>query len=446
LALPGPPKALSNSSRHVVVVWLLSCALLPLGFQCPVLRLEQRPLTFQAVLDAAALLPLTFVILTSLFGVLCLVSGICFSRRVRGSWRLLQVCMLAGWFLGGYYSNRIVFVGEALFGIYLCVLLYAREVREEFGVLAAPREAGVLLVLLGMCALLALLRPEFVATKNFLNMLRQYATVGVMAVGMTLVIVLGGIDLSIGSIVALAGCLATMAFRDGASLPVAILIALVVGGATGAFNGGLTSYLRINPFIITLGTMSMARSLANVITSGTPVVPGPERAAQLAAIATLNTLGVPNPVWLMAIVVVIGHVFLTRTRTGRHIYYIGANEEAARLSGVNVLAIKWLVYALCGLLAGLAAIIQAARVNATGQPTAGMGDELRVIAAVIIGGASFTGGEGTVLGALVGTVILGVLSQGLVLLEVPSYWQKCVEGAVIIGAVAVDVLRRRVRR
>jgi ribose transport system permease protein len=318
-------------------------------------------------------------------------------------------------------------------------------VREEFGVHAAPREAGVLLVLLGMCAALALARPEFVATKNFLDMLRQYATVGVMAVGMTMVIVLGGIDLSVGSVVGLAGCLATMAYCQGASVPVAVLVALAIGAATGAFNGGLTACFRINPFIITLGTMSMARSLANVITSGQPVVPEPARSKALEAIANLDTLGVPNPVWLMAAVVVLGHVFLTRTRTGRHIYYIGANEEAARLSGVNVLAVKWLVYALGGLLAGLAAIIQVARV-ASGQPTAGTGDELRVIAAVIIGGASFTGGEGSVLGALVGTVILAVLSQGLVLLGVPSYWQKCVEGAVIIGAVAVDVLRRRVRR
>jgi len=428
LSEPEPKPRLSSASVHVLWVWAVQVILLPVGL---VVFTVHAP---SSLLPVAAALTLISV-----------AAGVAYAFRVGLAWRLLPVCLLAGWLLGAYYSNRVVFVGEALLGIYLCLSLYAREVREEFGGHATPREAGVLLVLLGMCALLALLRPEFVATKNFLDLLKQFATVGVMAVGMTMVIVLGGIDLSVGSIVALAGCLATMAFRDGASLTVAVLIALAVGAATGAFNGGLTACFRINPFIITLGTMSMARSLANVITSGQPVVPEPVRGRTLEAIATLDTLGIPNPVWLMALVVVLGHVFLTRTRTGRHIYYIGANEEAARLSGVNVLAIKWLVYALCGLLAGLAAIIQAARV-ATGQPTAGMGDELRVIAAVIIGGATFTGGEGTVLGALVGTVILGVLSQGLVLLDVASYWQKCVEGAVIIGAVAVDVLRRRVRR
>ena len=421
-------RRLSSTSKHVLVVWAVQVVLLPVGL---VAFTPEAPRSLYAV---AAVVTLASV-----------AAGMGYVARLGLAWRSLQVCLLVGWFLGGYYSNRAVFVGEGVLAIYLCLSLYAREVREEFGVHAAPREVGVLLVLLGMCVVLALLRPQFVANKNFLDLLRQYSIVGVMAVGMTMVIVLGGIDLSVGSIVGLAGCLATMAYRDGASLAVAIFVALAVGAATGAFNGGFTSFLRINPFIITLGTMSMARSLANVITSGKPVVPDAARGEALQAIATTDILGVPSPVWLMAAVVIVGHVFLTRTRTGRHIYYIGANEEAARLSGVNVRAVKCLVYVLCGLAAGLAAIIQAARV-ATGQPTSGTGDELRVIAAVIIGGATFTGGEGTVLGALVGTAILGVLSQGLVLLDVASYWQKCVEGAVIIGAVAVDVLRRRIRR
>jgi ribose transport system permease protein len=144
----------------------------------------------------------------------------------------------------------------------------------------------------------------------------------------------------------------------------------------------------------------------------------------------------------MALVVVAGHVLLSYTRTGRHVYYIGANEEAARLSGLHVTAIKWLVYTLCGLLAGLAGIVQASRI-AIGQPSVGAGDELRAIAAVIIGGASFSGGVGTVLGSLLGAAIMGVLRQGLVMLGVEPNWQQFVEGAVIIGAVALDLLRRR---
>jgi len=195
--------------------------------------------------------------------------------------------------------------------------------------------------------------------------------------------------------------------------------------------------------VITLGTMSMARSLAIVVTGAEQVtVKGRAAEAAFGAIAWQDTLGVPNPVWVMVGVVLVGHVFLRYTRTGRHVYYIGANEEAARLSGLNVTAVKWGVYTLCGVLAGLAGIVQASRV-ATGQPSAGMGDELRVIAAVIIGGASFTGGVGTVLGALLGAAIMGVLRQGLVLLGVEANWQQFVEGGVIIGAVALDMLRRR---
>jgi ribose transport system permease protein len=267
--------------------------------------------------------------------------------------------------------------------------------------------------------------------------------VGIMAVGMTMVIILGGIDLSVGSVVALSGCLAVMAYRGGAGLWLAVIVSLTVGGATGFFNGALISRFRMVPFIITLGTMSMARSLANVVTNGSPVVINDTaRENALRAIAADYTWDVPNPVWVMVIVVLLGHIFLTRTRTGRHIYYIGANQEAARLSGLNVTAVRWLVYTLCGVLAGLAGIIQASRV-ATGQPTAGDGDELRVIAAVIIGGASFVGGEGTVFGTILGAAIMAVLRQGLVLLEVATFWQNFVMGGVIIGAVALDMLRRR---
>jgi len=415
---------LSSASCHVLLVWALQCILLPVG-----------------LLALAPEAPRDLIPVTVVFAAVSVAAGVSYALRVRVAWHLVQVCLLAGWLLGAYYSNRVVFICEALLMVYLGLWLYAREVREEFAVHVAPREAGVLIVLLVMCALLALLAPKFVEKRNFLDLLRQFATVGVMAVGMTMVIVLGGIDLSVGSIVALAGCLGAMAYKQGWNPALAILIALAVGGATGAFNGGFTSCFRINPFIITLGTMSMARSLANVITNGNPVHLDRRREEVLGAIGLTAPLRVPTLVWMMAVVVILGHIFLSRTRTGRHIYYIGANEEAARLSGINVMGVKWLVYALCGLLAGLAAIMQAARLG-SGQPSAGTGDELRVIAAVIIGGASFTGGEGTVLGALVGTVILGVLTQGLNLLEVSSHWKKCVEGAVIIGAVAVGVLRR----
>ncbi len=419
-----PKTGLSSLSIQVLVVWFLMCAVLPVGL------LKFTP-------PDAGNPKVVAIVLT----LVCIAAGIGYALRVRAAWVALQACMLVGVFLGGYFSNQVLFVGESLLMIYLCFSLYTEEVRREFDVHSAPREVGVLLVLLGMCAVLAILRPRFLEGGNLLDLGRQFSMVGVMAVGMTMVIILGGIDLSVGSVVALSGCLATMAYRGGAGLWSAVLVSLGIGGANGIFNGVLVSRFRMAPFIITLGTMSMARSLTYVITDGKPIVLPSELEQALKTIAWADTWGVPNPVWLMAIVVLIGHVFLTRTRTGRHIYYIGANEEAARLSGINVVAVKWLVYTICGVLAGLAGIIQAARV-ASGQPGAGTGDELRVIAAVIIGGASFTGGEGTVLGALLGAAIMGVLRQGLVLLEVETFWQKFVEGAVIIAAVALDMLRR----
>jgi ribose/xylose/arabinose/galactoside ABC-type transport system permease subunit len=308
----------------------------------------------------------------------------------------------------------------------------------------APRETGVFLVLLAMAAFLAVVNPRFLAGGNPMMLARQCSMVGIMAVGMTMVIVLGGIDLSVGAIVALSGCLATLAMRHwDCSLGAAVLIALGVGLAVGCVNGVLIGGFRMAPFVVTLGTMGMAQSLALVVT-GAQQVPVTGCAAEKGfyGIAEGYFLGAPNPVWLMAIAVAAGHVFLCCTRTGRHVYYIGANEEAARLSGIRVTAIKWGVYAVCGLLAGLAGIIMASR-GRSGQPGEGPGSELQVIAAVIIGGASFSGGVGTVLGSFLGTATLGVLTQGLILLGIGTNWQGFVGGAVIIGAVALGLLRKR---
>ena len=427
MAEAPPSRGLTGLSKQVVAAWLLACVGAPLAILLP------APEMRVSMIAAAAVLALGGAAV-----------GVAYARRVRVSWHLMQACMLVGVFLGVYWSNRWLFVGESALFIYLYFSLYAEEVRKEFDIHAAPREVGVLLVLLGMCSVLALVRGRFLEGGNLLDLARQFSMVGIMAVGMTMVIILGGIDLSVGSIVAISGCLATLAIHHAdCGIVTAVAIALVAGAAVGFLNGAFVSWFRMAPFVITLGTMSMARSLAIVVTGAEQVtVKGRAAEGAFSAIAWNDTLGVPNPVWLMVLVVLVGHIFLRYTRTGRHIYYIGANEEAARLSGLNVTAVKWGVYTLCGLLGGLAGMVQASRV-ATGQPSAGMGDELRVIAAVIIGGASFTGGVGTVIGALLGAAIMGVLRQALVLLGVEANWQQFVEGGVIIGAVALDMLRRR---
>ena len=421
------PKRLSDLSQQVVVVFLLACAGLAM-----LIVLQAPAITGSLIAFAASALVVGAGI------------AIAYARRWRPAWYVLQAYMLAVVCIAAYMGDRWLFIGGSLLMVYMYFSLYTAEVRGEFDIHTAPREIGVLLVLLGMCAVLAILRPRFLEGGNLLDLARQFSMVGIMAVGMTMVIILGGIDLSVGSIVALSGCLATLAIHHlDCSLAVGTLIAVAAGAAVGTVNGTLISVFRMASFVITLGTMSMARSLSMVATGAQLVtIKGSAAASGFHALAWSDTLGVPNPVWVMVLVVFAGHMFLGYTRTGRHVYYIGANEEAARLSGLNVVAVKWGIYTVCGLLAGLAGMIQASRV-ATGQPSAGAGDELRVIAAVIIGGASFSGGVGTVLGALLGAAIMGVLRQGLVVLGVEANWQQFVEGGVIIGAVALDMLRRR---
>jgi ABC-type xylose transport system permease subunit len=248
------------------------------------------------------------VAVAAVFTLVSIAAGAAYALRVRIAWYLLQGCMLVGVFLGGYYSNPWVFVADAVLMIFLYFSLYTKEVRQEFDIHAVPREVGVLLVLLGMCVVLTLLKPRFLGGGNLLDLVRQFSMVGIMAVGMTMVIIIGGIDLSVGSVVALSGCLATMAYARWEILWLAALVALAVGGASGAFNGALVGRFRMAPFIITLGTMSMARSLSLVVTGGRPVVPETKLLESLDAVAWADTLGVPNPVWVMAVVVLIGHV------------------------------------------------------------------------------------------------------------------------------------------
>ena len=296
------------------------------------------------------------------------------------------------------------------------------------------RRLGTLAGLLGLCLLLWILTPHFLTVSNLLNVLEQTSINAVIAVGMTFVILSAGIDLSVGSILALAGVvLATLLHQDW-PVPAAIAVGLLMGFGFGALNGAAIAWGRLPPFIATLGMMSIARGCALLFTEGRPVSGFDQTFRSL---ATARILGIPAPVVLTAAVYLVARFVLTSTRFGRYVYAMGGNEEATRLSGVNVRLHKMLVYGVSGLTSGLAAVLLTARLNSA-QPIAGIMYELDAIAAVVIGGTSLAGGEGGVGGTLIGALIMGVLRNGLNLLGVSSFLQQVVIGLVIVFAVLLD--------
>ncbi len=296
------------------------------------------------------------------------------------------------------------------------------------------RELGTLMGLIGLAALLSVLTPHFLSVSNLLNVAEQTSINAVIAVGMTLVILSGGIDLSVGSLLALTGVVLASALQAGWPTAAAIAAGVAVGAACGLVNGGLITRGRLPAFIATLGMMSIARGGALVFTSGRPIS-GFE--ASFRRLSTGRVLGIPAPVVITLVVYVVGHFLLTRTRFGRYVYAIGGNEEATRLSGVNTAFHKTMVYVLSGIASGLAAALLAARLNSA-QPIAGINYELDAIAATVIGGTSLSGGIGTLHGTLIGALIMGVLRNGLNLLGTSAYFQQIVIGVVIIVAVLVD--------
>ena len=296
------------------------------------------------------------------------------------------------------------------------------------------RQLGTLVGLLALGILLTVLTPHFLTVSNLMNVMEQTSINAVIAVGMTFVILAGGIDLSVGSLVALSGVALAAALRSGAPLPVALLAGLATGAAAGLVNGLLITRGKLPAFIATLGMMSVARGLTLFATDGRPIS-GFE--AGFRTLATGRVLGVPASVLLAAALYLAAHVILTRTRFGLYVYAIGGNEEATRLSGVGVRFHKTMVYVLAGLMSAVAAVILTARLNSA-QPIAGMMYELDAIAATVIGGTSLLGGSGTIGGTLIGALIMGVLRNGLNLLGISSFLQQVVIGLVIIAAVLVD--------
>ena len=292
-----------------------------------------------------------------------------------------------------------------------------------------------LLVLIGVVSFLS---PNFFTADNLLNILRQTSVNAIMAVGMTLVILTAGIDLSVGSVLALCGALAaTMVAME---LPIALVVPLTLGA--GALLGGISGLIiakgKVQAFIATLVTMTALRGVTMVYTEGRPISTGfSEGSDHFAWLGTGYLLGLPVPIWLMAIVFLLAWYLLNHTRLGRYIYALGGNESATRLSGINVARVKLAVYGLCGMLSALAGLIVTSRLSSA-PPTAGMGYELDAIAAVVLGGTSLMGGKGRIMGTLIGALIIGFLNNALNLLDVSSYYQMIAKASVILLAVMVD--------
>lgn len=301
---------------------------------------------------------------------------------------------------------------------------------------------GIFLAFILLCVLLSLMTPRFLTVANLTIIVTQVSINALLAFGVTFVILTGGIDLSLGSMVAVTGVVAaTFAHPDDYPLLVPIGVGLLAGVLFGALNGFVITRSKVAPFIVTLGTMTIGRGLALIISKGRPVS---NLSDSFNFIGGGHLFGIPFPIIILLVAFGVCSVILKKTVLGRYIYAIGGNEQAARASGIQVSRVKMWVYTISGLLAAVAGIVLTSRIT-TGQPNAGVGFELSAIAAAIIGGTSTSGGSGTIAGTLIGALFIGVISNGLDLLNVSSYYQQVVMGAIIIGAVVLDGLNRKSR-
>jgi len=310
------------------------------------------------------------------------------------------------------------------------------------------KETGVLGALVVLTILMSFLNQYFATTQNIFNILRGFSTIGIMSIGMTMVIVTGGIDLSVGSILAVGAMTTARLMTYGGINPwLAMLGGLLMGMTMGAVNGLIITKVKINPFITTLGMMSIARGMTYLLATGlqgsvASNIPMKDAGVNFLGAGVLGEMQFPFPIIEMTIFVIVFSIFLKFTVLGRQIYATGSNEQAARLSGVNVDMVRLFVYTLTGVLAAYAGVMNAGLLS-TAATNLGVGNELDVIAAVIIGGTSLSGGEGTIYGAVIGAAIMAVVRNAFVLLHIPIHWQTVTIGIVIILAVATDRLRKR---
>ena len=298
---------------------------------------------------------------------------------------------------------------------------------------------AILVAFIILCVGLSIATPAFFTKDNILNVLRQVATNSNLAIGLTMAIIIGGIDLSVGAILAFSGLLCASFISDGMNLGLAVLLAFTLGALFGLLNGLIIAYTNMPPFVVTLATQNIARGIVNVYANGQPIS---ARNPVFNFLGVGYFLGIPLPVIYSFVLLAVMILILGRSKFGRQLYAVGGNEEAARFSGINIKKVKIIVYTLCGALASFSGIILAARMY-SGQPTAGDGFELDAIAASVLGGVSFSGGVGKLGGTIIGVLVLGVLTNGLNLLNINSFWQYIIKGIIILLAVYLDILKKR---
>lgn len=298
----------------------------------------------------------------------------------------------------------------------------------------------IFFVLIAICAFFAIMNADaFLTVSNFFTIARQVSMMGIVAVGMTFVMLVGGFDLSVGTLQGLTGVtVAAMMVNFGLPTPVAVIITLGTGLAVGALNGFIVTRLKVNPFITTLSTMTIIKGIAFALTGAFPITNLPEDFQFMGQGYIAGV--VPIPVLIMVAIFAIGIFILNKTYLGRYFYMVGGNEEAARLSGINVKTVKMVAFMLCSMLGALAGMILASRLN-SGQPAAGDGFEFEVITACVLGGVSLDGGKGKLSGVVLGVLIMGVLANGMIILSIDEYYQWIIKGAVLVAAVAFDGLK-----
>lgn len=305
--------------------------------------------------------------------------------------------------------------------------------------LIKKKESAIFLALLGIMIIITIIAPKFATRGNLYRVARQISFVAIASLGVFTVILTSGIDLSVGSLIGLSGITCGITMAMGLNPLIAIVVGMATGFGVGLINGFLVSYVGITPFIVTLGMLSMGRGSIWIITKGWPIENINEK---FLVIGQGSLLGIPVPLIIMIIVSVFMHIFLTYSVFGRRIYAIGGNEEATRLSGINIKKIKCIVYGISGLMASITGIILVARFSSA-QTSSGDGWELDAIAAAVIGGTSLMGGSGSVVGVLIGAAIMGVIRNGLVLMKVSAYWQTAIMGLIIVLAAVIDRLKNR---